>query len=222
MPFAFRLRALGFQLFYAFLRVLWILAFYAAARNYVYTGISLPAWLGIPIAVLYYDFAYYWFHRAQHTFPILWRYHKVHHSIEHMGAGSGYHHFSEIALKDLAVFLPLGMLSLEGAGIALAVIGFWGGYVHSNVSLHLGPLSRWIQDNRSHRIHHSVEKRHFDKNFGFPSMVWDRLFGTAHFPAKDEWPQTGLADQREPRTIGAYLAPNHRKAQGRAPLPERL
>jgi sterol desaturase/sphingolipid hydroxylase (fatty acid hydroxylase superfamily) len=66
-------------------------------------------------------------------------------------------------------------------------------------------LRRIIADNRFHRIHHSVEPQHFGKNFGAGTSLWDQLFGTAYFPAADEWPATGLSDQREANTVSEYL-----------------
>ena len=53
-----------------------------------------------------------------------------------------------------------------------------GNYLHSPIRLHLGVLGRYIVDNRVHRIHHSLEPAHFDKNFGMFTTLWDRLFGT--------------------------------------------
>ena len=32
------------------------------------------------------NFIYYWFHRAQHVVPVLWRFHKIHHSIRELSA----------------------------------------------------------------------------------------------------------------------------------------
>jgi sterol desaturase/sphingolipid hydroxylase (fatty acid hydroxylase superfamily) len=60
-------------------------------------------------------------------------------------------------------------------------------------------------DNRFHRLHHSVEERHFDKNFGLTTPLWDLLFGTLCVPAKDEWPETGLADQPEVGGLADFL-----------------
>ncbi len=59
-----------------------------------------------------------------------------------------------------------------------------------------------------HRIHHSREPQHFNKNFGVVTSVWDRLFGTAYFPAKDEWPDTGIVNQSEPSTVREFLFPS--------------
>jgi hypothetical protein len=71
--------------------------------------------------------------------------------------------------------------------------------------MNLGPLGRYFMDNRLHRIHHSIEPQHFDKNFGLFTTLWDSLFGTAYFPARDEWPDTGVPDFPEPASMTEFL-----------------
>jgi sterol desaturase/sphingolipid hydroxylase (fatty acid hydroxylase superfamily) len=78
-------------------------------------------------------------------------------------------------------------------------------FIHSSSRIDLGPLRLFLCDNRFHRIHHSVEERHFDKNFGAFTTLWDRLFGTAWFPEKDEWPETGLAEIDQPRSLRRWF-----------------
>ena len=77
-------------------------------------------------------------------------------------------------------------------------------YLHSPTTLHFGPLGKVLVDKRFHRIHHSIEPRHHHSNFGAMTTLWDRLFGTAYFPAKGEWPTIGLADTPEPKTLGEW------------------
>jgi hypothetical protein len=62
-----------------------------------------------------------------------------------------------------------------------------------------------------HRIHHSMERRHFDKNFGGRLIVWDYLFGTmnANF---NEYPKIGVPGypivetSRSPFAVAGYVA----------------
>src|SRR6185295_15584971 len=44
---------------------------------------------------------------------------------------------------------------------------------------------------QSHRVHHSVESRHADTNFGVSLSIWDHLFGT-QYRHYDEYPETGV------------------------------
>jgi sterol desaturase/sphingolipid hydroxylase (fatty acid hydroxylase superfamily) len=174
----------------------------------------LTAWAGpaagavsILLSAAFADLVFYWFHRAQHAWPWLWRFHATHHSVRDMSAVNSYHHASEVVIRFVMTALPLSWLSLQAADIPLLVGAFELQVVaiHSPAKFHLGPLRRVLADNRFHRIHHSLEERHFDKNFAANFSLWDVLFGTAYFPAADEWPDTGLAETPEPTSIKDWL-----------------
>ena len=172
-----------------------------------------PAFLPRPIAIavavvssaVLGDFFYYWCHRFQHRY--LWRFHAVHHSVREMSAMTAYHHVSEPIMKVVLYSVPLSIFIQDpyGAPILGAVLGLHGNYLHSTTRLNFGPVGRWIQDNRLHRIHHSIHPEHHDKNFAVFTTIWDRLFGTAYLPKPGEWPETGVADMLEPESVGQFL-----------------
>jgi sterol desaturase/sphingolipid hydroxylase (fatty acid hydroxylase superfamily) len=85
-------------------------------------------------------------------------------------------------------------------------------WIHSPTRANFGPLRAWFVDNRYHRIHHSLEERHFDRNFGAFTTLWDRLFGTHYAPGPEEWPNVGLAEMGEPRGVGDWFAQPYRSA----------
>ena len=150
---------------------------------------------------------FYWAHRAQHTF--FWRFHSIHHSIRHLSALSSYHHWTEEAFRTLLIVIPSSLLVDLQVGPAMPlIVGFLlvhGIYFHSSSRLHFGPFGRVLVDNRYHRVHHSIEPMHFDKNFAAFTPMWDVVFGTYYFPKPGEWPQTGVSDQPEPTEILDYL-----------------
>lgn len=162
--------------------------------------------LAILAAPLIADFFYYWLHRLQHKIPLLWRFHAVHHSIEEMGAPTGYHHWAEPFIQTAFYVVPLALLmrptDISLVGPILTMHGF---YLHSATKLNFGKLSWLVVDNRTHRVHHSLESHHFDKNFGAFTQLWDILFGTAYFVRPDEWPAVGLDDRSEPKTLWQYV-----------------
>jgi hypothetical protein len=50
---------------------------------------------------------------------------------------------------------------------------------HSMVNWTYGWIGRWVVFSPiGHRIHHSMEREHWDKNYGDMFVIWDRLFGT--------------------------------------------
>jgi sterol desaturase/sphingolipid hydroxylase (fatty acid hydroxylase superfamily) len=163
-------------------------------------GILLWSWA--------YDFFYYWFHRAQHRFPLLWRFHRVHHSIEHMNCLNSYHHVLELLLRLPLVTLPLAMLlRVDTPQLVLlsGLVAAWGYYIHSDTRIHLGAIGySLLADNRFHRVHHSTDPAHRDRNFSGFLPVWDMVFGTHQRPGA-EFPAVGLDDLSEPATVRDYL-----------------
>jgi sterol desaturase/sphingolipid hydroxylase (fatty acid hydroxylase superfamily) len=154
------------------------------------------------------EFFYYWFHRAQHANNFLWRFHAVHHSIEELNAFNTNHHFTEELFRIPFVTIPISLLFSFEQGyvpwIWALVLGWQGIYEHSATKLNFGWFRYVIPDNRFHRIHHSKEQQHFDKNYGSGSALWDILFGTVHYPGR-EWPDVGLDQIKEPQSVSDFL-----------------
>ncbi|HEV7287459.1 sterol desaturase family protein [Sphingomonas sp.] len=173
------------------------------------------------LAALVHDFFFYWYHRVQHRW--LWRWHAVHHSVRDLSAVNSYHHLSEGLLSLVLLQLPLTLMISEiGPTLPLVTAILWCHivWIHSPTRVTLGPL-RWVLvDNRFHRIHHSLEERHFDKNFGAFTTLWDRIFGTCHMPCPDEWPDVGLADVAQPMGLADWLNLPARLKSGAFAVPE--
>ncbi len=191
---------------------------YFASENKVLTVLG---WLVTPIlAVLVSDFFYYWFHRAQHTWSFLWAFHAEHHAIREMSAWNSNHHWTEEIFRIPFVIIPMSVLIRVDPGfvplLAWLLIGAQGQYIHSHTRLSLGPLRYIVADNRFHRIHHSVELPHWNRNFGSFSSVWDTVFRTAYFPKKHEWPDTGLDEHDEAQSVREYLFRPFQKLRGKA------
>lgn len=181
-----------------------MLTFQTGRHSPFETGLILVA--SSLLAVLLTDFLYYWLHRLQHH-PRIWRFHAVHHAIEDL-SGANYAHWTEGLWRIPIMTIPFALLMPAGLPIwplAGALATLQSQYIHSPTRLHFGPLWRLVYDNRFHRIHHSMEPRHFDKNFGVNTPLWDWLFGTLYVPAKGEWPETGLADEQEVDGFWDYL-----------------
>jgi sterol desaturase/sphingolipid hydroxylase (fatty acid hydroxylase superfamily) len=102
-------------------------------------------------------------------------------------------HSVEYLIAQTIMFIPLFMFPLDyptimGYG---AFMIWYTRLIHANVRTNFGPLGLVFVSPQYHRIHHSIEFRHRDKNFGVITTIWDRLFGTI-YPARDEYPQTGV------------------------------
>jgi sterol desaturase/sphingolipid hydroxylase (fatty acid hydroxylase superfamily) len=151
------------------------------------------------------DFLAYWRHRAEHRW--FWGVHMVHHSPRELHAANDIAHPLQAFFSFVFITVPMSLIAVDGPTTPFtvaALVVLLSMYIHSPVEVHFGPVRRVVVDNRFHRIHHSLEPRHFDKNFSICFSVWDHMFGTAYDPG-EEWPAVGLADVKPPRTLREFL-----------------
>jgi sterol desaturase/sphingolipid hydroxylase (fatty acid hydroxylase superfamily) len=163
------------------------------------------------IGTLIFDFFQYWQHRLEHSSKILWQQHLLHHSDEYMNVTTATRqHLFENILLPLFVTIPTAILfKLPTAKIALlSLLPYaWQYLTHANIKLGFGPLWWLLASPNYHRIHHSLEPNHIDKNFAAWFPLWDIMFGTAVKPRRGEYPATGVAGVSVRTLAQAYLLP---------------
>jgi sterol desaturase/sphingolipid hydroxylase (fatty acid hydroxylase superfamily) len=181
-----------------------------------------PWWLQAVEVVVLSDFLIYWGHRLQHRVDFLWRFHKVHHSAEHLDwlAAHREHPLDSvytIGLINLPAFV-LGFPLETLAGLA-AFRGVWAIYIHSNVRLPLpAPLRVLIGAPELHHWHHDRDRR--AGNYANISPLMDVLFGTYVCPPHE--PERFGIDEAFPRSYhGQLLHPLLPKAWARRLWPVR-
>jgi sterol desaturase/sphingolipid hydroxylase (fatty acid hydroxylase superfamily) len=162
---------------------------------------GLPLVVQFGMCVLVADLAQYGVHRAFHAVPVLWRFHKVHHSVEVMDwlAGSRLHLVDVIVTRGL-VLLPLVVLGFDSLAVYayLALVSVHAVFIHANFAPHAAWLERWVAMPRFHHWHHGVEAEARDVNFAVHLPMIDRWFGTYHMP-DGRWPSGyGIAGERAP------------------------
>jgi sterol desaturase/sphingolipid hydroxylase (fatty acid hydroxylase superfamily) len=138
---------------------------------------SVWAWV---IALLIYDFLYYWTHRLGHEFTLFWSNHVIHHSSEYFNLTTAIRQPGVIGIHILFTYLPLAILGVKPQGfIILGIIDlyyqFW---VHTECIGRLGILDKILVTPRNHAIHHAVNPSCINMNYGGILIIWDRLFGT--------------------------------------------
>lgn len=143
-------------------------------------------WYGWLLALLFYDFCYYWLHRMGHESAVLWAAHVVHHQSQHYNLSTALRQTSSGALLGWIFYLPMAL-----AGVPPLVFGvvalidllyqFW---VHTEQIGKLGWFDRWFCSPSNHRVHHAVNDSYLDRNYGGILIVWDRMFGS--FREEDE------------------------------------
>jgi sterol desaturase/sphingolipid hydroxylase (fatty acid hydroxylase superfamily) len=160
----------------------------------------------IAFVLLVTDFLMYWEHRFEHRF--MWPVHAVHHSVENLSAATSFSHPLQFVPMFLIISVPLSLVDLGPVAVPAIVstlVFFLQLLIHSPSKLGFGPLRHLFVDPSFHRIHHSLEERHFDRNFSILFSFWDRLFGTQVMPEKDQWPAVGIREARSPRTVAELL-----------------
>ncbi len=164
---------------------------------------SMPLWLQVILLIISADFVLYWAHRTFHERPVLWRFHAVHHSVEHMDwlAGSRNHIVQTIVDRSLAM-LPLYLLGTSKAALDIYVVfaAFQAVLVHANVAIPFGPLKYLLVTPQYHHWHHSTDKPAIDTNYAAHTPLFDRLFNTYHMPRR-HWPKEYGTTKRLPRSF---------------------
>lgn len=158
-------------------------------------------------ALLAYDFAGYWFHRAQHRFAFLWRFHAVHHSVENMDSLNSYvHPVDTIGLYAVLTIIGLGIgFAFETMIWFLAFQTIHDRLLHTRAPINFGVLGAWLVDNRTHFLHHTRMEARSGKNFAATFTICDRLFGTYERPDPGPLAATGLEGQPPPATVKDFF-----------------
>lgn len=182
--------------------------------------------------LLAYDISYYLYHVAQHRYPFLWELHKVHHSAEVLVGitKDRVHPLDDLMNRAWDGVIPgicfgiWSVIALDPMEITIFGVNV---YVvrnilmmdfvrHTHFKISFGRLNSVILCPHWHQLHHSVDPRHYDKNFGLLFSFWDRIFGTQFVPAPDEDFKFGLIDRdvRDYQSLsGLYILPLKKMAR---------
>src|SRR6185369_5118236 len=149
----------------------------------------------------------YWGHRLQHRAPLLWRFHSIHHTAEHLDwlAAHREHPIDSIYTQGL-INLPAFVLGfpLETLVGFIAFRGIWAIYIHSNVRLPIGPLRMLIGAPELHHWHHDRDRD--AGNYANLSPLMDLLFGTYTCPGHE--PESfGLREPMPKSYLGQMIFP---------------
>jgi sterol desaturase/sphingolipid hydroxylase (fatty acid hydroxylase superfamily)/transglutaminase-like putative cysteine protease len=176
--------------------------------------LSVPIWLNIVLSIILLDGASYFWHRAYHKFPFMWRMHQAHHSdLDVDVTTSGRFHLTEIlwsTLFRIGVIALLGV-SLEGVIIFEIVFGIVNQIEHANIHIP-EPFESWLRKMfvtpDMHRVHHSRVIEQTNSNYATIFSWWDRFFGTYRFGMDQKSIVIGLREypKREDVSLGRVLA----------------
>ena len=147
--------------------------------------LGLTGWVELVAAVVVLDaFDYFW-HRANHRVPFLWRMHKAHHADTAVDVTTALRfHPGELLLSGLAkaAWVAIWGPSVLGWFLFEALISLCAQFHHGNFEFPRrvdDVLQRVFVTPRFHALHHAVDRRFGDRNFSTILSIWDPLFGTA-------------------------------------------
>jgi len=148
--------------------------------------IHLPWYINLIAIILIFEVSFYFFHLASHKIPILWAFHRVHHSSTILDSNSTTRsHIIDKAFFSSPYVLLIMLAKPDPEVLFLYTVfqSFWDRYGHSNVN---GPFftGRIIASPHFHGWHHSTIPEAINKNFSRDFVFMDYLFGTVYYPDK--------------------------------------
>lgn len=175
-------------------------------------------WLPVQVflIMLVTDFTQYWIHRAFHQVPFLWRFHRIHHSVEVMDwlAGSRLHLVDVLVTRAISL-VPMVFLgfSTTAINIFLPILALQAVFIHCNLRFEFAALQKIITTPKYHHWHHTSQAGLTDKNFAVSLPVLDLLFGTWYSPP-GQWPSIyGASGKKIAPSYFAHLLTPFRREQ---------
>ena len=168
------------------------------------------------------DFSTYIVHLVMHKLPILWEFHKVHHSATTLNPITQYRiHPIELIISNIKGILIFGIttgifdylsdhqvhkMMFFGANAFSFIFMFWGANLrHSHVKLKYFNFLEYVFISPfQHQIHHSNKPEHYDRNLGAKLALWDWMFGTLVLSKSVREIRFGLVEKDE-KQLNSFL-----------------
>jgi len=176
--------------------------------------LAFPTWAAAIVTFLLMDYAYWWWHWANHMLPFFWRFHNVHHTDLDLDVSTAARfHFGEMIFS--VGFLSLTMMVFGITPVMLVIffitLEIATLFHHSNWRLPIQVeriLNLIIVTPRMHGIHHSIVQRETNSNWGTIFCWWDKLHGTLRRDVPQDDVTIGVAAYRDEHelTLSKLLA----------------
>lgn len=182
-------------------------------EGFVARTAALPLWVRALAGLVAGEVGYYWGHRLSHEIPILWRFHSIHHSAEHVDfLVNTRAHPLDMVFSRFCGLVPIYALGLAGpvgpAGSAVPVIATlisttWGFFIHANVRWRFGPLEWLVSTPAFHHWHHTLDGP-VNRNYSSTLPCLDWIFRTHYLP-KNQWPKAYGIEAKVPESLAGQL-----------------
>ena len=194
----------------------WLLASVAAAAALalrpagLFAQLGWPMWLQIGAGIVVLDFSVgYLSHRSMHMWPVMWRFHQIHHNDPFVDVTTTYRtHPVETVWRFMFAIVPVWLLGIPAQAVVIQrLLQATNGILeHANVRL-WAPLDRllsliWVTPN-VHKIHHSRAISETNSNYANLLTLYDRVLGTYTPAERAESVVYGLNDA-DPRKVASF------------------
>ena len=167
----------------------------------------LPYWAKMIATVVFLDFMLYVWHLLNHEVPLLWRFHRVHHSDLNMDVStSNRFYIGELAISAVIIVGLIFFLGADLFGVMLyeILVVAIARFHHSSLT-----IPGWFEDiywvlfvpPSMHRIHRSVVIKEHNTNYGTIFSIWDRFLGTLLRGVKQDHIRIGVGAYNRPERL---------------------
>jgi sterol desaturase/sphingolipid hydroxylase (fatty acid hydroxylase superfamily) len=169
--------------------------------------LRLPKVLAYPLSFLLLDYGNYLWHVLLHRWPLLWRFHNVHHTDLDLDVTTAWRfHLGEVLLGT-PFRAGAAWLASAPPGLTVFYEVFYEAataFHHSNLKLPYRTellLNKLLVTPRMHGIHHSVVQRETDSNYSILFSFWDRLHRTVRLDVPQSAINIGVPAYRDPEEL---------------------
>lgn len=136
--------------------------------------------LGWTVALVGWDFSYYWLHRTEHENRLLWACHVNHHSSQRYNLSTALRQpwtpWAHVLFFPAWTLLGVAPWMLMASGGINLVYQYW---IHTEAVDRMPAWFEYVFNTPSHhRVHHGSNPEYLDKNYAGVLVLWDRMFGT--------------------------------------------
>jgi sterol desaturase/sphingolipid hydroxylase (fatty acid hydroxylase superfamily) len=182
--------------------------------------VPLPPAIELVLSFLLMDLSFYYWHVANHRFPLLWRFHNVHHADPDLDVSTAVRfHFGEVALSAAFRLIQVAIIGVGASTYAGYELAFQLNtlFHHSNVKLPIAverALNWVLVTPRMHGIHHSQIREETNSNYSVVFSWWDRLHGSVGLDIPQSGIVIGVPGYSAPddnRLPDVFIMPFHRQ-----------
>lgn len=148
----------------------------------------------VGLQVVFLDMVIYWQHFLFHKVNFLWQLHRVHHTDTEFDSTTALRfHTAEIYISFFVKAFAIWAVGIDPVAVVIfeIILNFSAMFNHGNFSLPktLERINLLVVTPDMHRIHHSIDVKERDSNYGFFLSIWDRVFGTYSAGSKHDLKQ---------------------------------